>query len=207
MAKAKAFGREAVLKQAIPVFAGHGYAGSSTSVLLRAMGISRQSMYDTYGDKRRLYMEALTHSVAQNITRQLHALETDAANVAPIERLQALLDLVVAQTLETPAPPCLSVSSICEFGDADPAIHAVNEAAKKTLLAALEICIAEGQGAGQIDLAIDVEVAAQFVMASLAGIKLAARGGATQQNLRDIAAMVIRICSGGTACENAWQAK
>jgi TetR/AcrR family transcriptional repressor of nem operon len=204
MAKAKAFGREAVLKQAIPVFAGHGYAGSSTSVLLRAMGISRQSMYDTYGDKRRLYMEALTHSVAQNITVQLRALETGAT---PIKRLQALLDLVVAQTLETPAPPCLSVSSICEFGDADPAIHAVNEAAKKTLLGALELCIAEGQSVGQIDLAIDVEVAAQFVMASLAGIKLAARGGATQQNLRDIAAMVIRICSGGTACENAWQAK
>jgi AcrR family transcriptional regulator len=40
------------LKAAIRVFSDHGYKGTSTDALLEAMGISRQSMYDTFGDKR-----------------------------------------------------------------------------------------------------------------------------------------------------------
>ena len=36
-----------------------GYAATSTDDLLQAMKIGRQSMYDTFGDKRRLYVEAL----------------------------------------------------------------------------------------------------------------------------------------------------
>jgi AcrR family transcriptional regulator len=37
----------------------HGYEGTSTDTLLKAMGISRQSVYDTFGDKWQLYQEAL----------------------------------------------------------------------------------------------------------------------------------------------------
>ena len=59
MARPREFDRDHVLGKAIGVFASHGYEGASTEVLLARMGISRQSMYDTFGDKRRLYLEAL----------------------------------------------------------------------------------------------------------------------------------------------------
>jgi AcrR family transcriptional regulator len=55
------------------VFWRKGYAATSTDDLLRAMNIGRQSMYDTFGDKHRLYLEALEkyrrESVAENIRR------------------------------------------------------------------------------------------------------------------------------------------
>ena len=59
MARPREFDREDVLEEAIKVFADHGFGGTSTDVLLKAMGISRQSMYDTFGGKRQLYLEAL----------------------------------------------------------------------------------------------------------------------------------------------------
>src|SRR6266436_282484 len=59
MARPKEFESEAALNGAIEVFSEHGFEGTSTDELLRVMGISRQSMYDTFGDKRQLYLTSL----------------------------------------------------------------------------------------------------------------------------------------------------
>jgi TetR/AcrR family transcriptional repressor of nem operon len=56
MARQKEFDRDDALDEAVKVFASHGYEGASTDALLSHMGISRQSMYDTFGDKRQLYL-------------------------------------------------------------------------------------------------------------------------------------------------------
>ena len=42
------------------VFWRFGYEHTSLDVLMREMGIARQSLYDTFGDKRALYLQALT---------------------------------------------------------------------------------------------------------------------------------------------------
>jgi TetR/AcrR family transcriptional repressor of nem operon len=39
----------------------HGYAATGMSALLRHMGVGRQSLYDTFHDKRSLFLEALDH--------------------------------------------------------------------------------------------------------------------------------------------------
>jgi TetR/AcrR family transcriptional repressor of nem operon len=39
---------------AMEVFWRYGYERASLDVLLKAMGISKQSLYDTFGDKRAL---------------------------------------------------------------------------------------------------------------------------------------------------------
>jgi TetR/AcrR family transcriptional repressor of nem operon len=38
------------------------------------MGISRQSLYDTFGDKRRLYLEALQRYVQDGVANQIAVL-------------------------------------------------------------------------------------------------------------------------------------
>src|SRR5258707_11434016 len=59
MARPREFDRGEALKRAMAVFWEKGYEGTSTDDLVRAMGIGRQSMYDTFGDKHQLYLEAL----------------------------------------------------------------------------------------------------------------------------------------------------
>lgn len=53
------FDREQALKQAMLVFWEKGYEATSIPDLLNAMGISRSSLYNTFGDKRALFLEAL----------------------------------------------------------------------------------------------------------------------------------------------------
>ena len=59
MVRPREFDREIALEQARLVFWAKGYAATSTDDLVKAMGIGRQSLYNAFGDKWKLYMEAL----------------------------------------------------------------------------------------------------------------------------------------------------
>jgi TetR/AcrR family transcriptional repressor of nem operon len=61
MARPKEFDPERALAKAMSVFWRLGYENTSTDVLIREMGIAKQSLYDTFGDKRALYLKALAY--------------------------------------------------------------------------------------------------------------------------------------------------
>jgi TetR/AcrR family transcriptional repressor of nem operon len=57
MARPKEFVEEQALDAAIEVFREHGFEGTSAEMLVRAMRIGRQSLYDTFGDKWEIYLQ------------------------------------------------------------------------------------------------------------------------------------------------------
>src|SRR6266853_867568 len=61
MARTKGFNPQRALAKAMGVFWRLGYESASTETLIKAMGIARQSLYDTFGDKRALYLKALAY--------------------------------------------------------------------------------------------------------------------------------------------------
>ena len=61
MARKKEFDPDQALAKAMAVFWRLGYENASLELLLREMGIAKQSLYDTFGDKRGLYMKALAY--------------------------------------------------------------------------------------------------------------------------------------------------
>ncbi|MNR77859.1 HTH-type transcriptional repressor ComR [compost metagenome] len=189
MARPKEFEREVALKAAVQVFADHGFGGTSTETLLRAMGISRQSMYDTFGDKRKLYLEALQFYVVDSISGQMRVLNTGAT---PFKGLLSFMDYAVAQAIIDPEPKCLGVAAVCEFGRSDHEISMITEMAQKALLSALERRISEAKAEGEIAASLDAKAIAVFLLANITGIKVAARAGAPAQTLRDIATLALR---------------
>jgi len=63
MARHIEFCREQALQAAIEVFWSKGYEAASLEDLVTAMAIGRQSLYNTYGDKRGLFLQALTAQI------------------------------------------------------------------------------------------------------------------------------------------------
>lgn len=189
MARSKEFDRDAALLQAILLFSHQGYEGTSTDELLVAMGIRRQSLYDTFGDKWTLYLEALQRYGANSVGEQLVVLEGAPSGEAGIA---ALLKHAAAKAAGSPAPSCLGVSSICEFGRSKPEIVALNDAMGRLLTGAVERRVREAVAAGAFSKELDAGTAAQFVLATLTGIKVAARAGATAPVLQGIAGMALR---------------
>ena len=59
MARQKEFDRDDVLERAMRLFWVQGYEATSMGDLVKYLGIGRQSLYDTFGDKHQLYLAAL----------------------------------------------------------------------------------------------------------------------------------------------------
>ena len=76
MARTREFDREEALDRAMHVFWDKGYEATSLSDLLDAMGIARQSLYDTFGDKHALFLEALDRYETHRLGQLQSCLET-----------------------------------------------------------------------------------------------------------------------------------
>ncbi|WP_454851496.1 TetR/AcrR family transcriptional regulator [Rhizobium binxianense] len=189
MARHKEFDRDTALQAAIGLFAEHGYEGTSTDGLLAAMKISRQSMYDTFGDKRSLYLAALDRYNADSVARLLADLHRQASPVRALE--EALL--AFASRPETGAGRgCLGVSAVCEFGRGDNEVAALTDKASRVLSSAIQAILEEGRKKGEVGADVDPVVAVQFLGATLSGMRVSARNGASPDILRGIAHMALR---------------
>ena len=84
------FDRQEVLRKAMELFWDQGYEATGMAQLVEHVGIGRQSLYNAFGDKHSLYLEAL------------EAYDQDF--------IQRLVDL-----LEAPGSPLGNVRSVCRF--------------------------------------------------------------------------------------------
>ena len=189
MARHKEFERDEALGAAIRVFSDHGYEGTSTDDLLKAMKISRQSMYDTFGDKRSLYLEALRRYNADSLARIVADLKGDRSALGSIEA--ALVAFAVRPESEA-SRGCLGVSAICEFGRADAEVATLTDEASRILSSSLESVIKAGIASGDFAADLDIMAAVHFLGATLSGMKVSARNGASPETLTAIAHMALK---------------
>ena len=184
MARPREFDRETALEQARLVFWAKGYAGTSTDDLVKAMGIGRQSLYNAFGDKWQLYVEALTEY--QQHSTSSHALRLQA----PVSALQGFRDMLEGLAVDDDALRalgCMGVGSACEFGSAEPQLSELRAKSSSYLRSRLIKRIREGQKAGEIAPTLGANDAANYLLMSMTGIQLAARSGAKVAELRRLA--------------------
>lgn len=187
MARPKAFDRDTALQRAITLFREKGFAGASTDDLLGAMGIGRQSMYDTFGDKRGLFLAALERYIADNVGEFIRDME---AGHTPLGGLDAALK-AFAKRAGTDGEGCMGVTAVFEFGRSDPEVAAISDASTRTQLAAIERQLRSARTAGEVSPTLAIKAAATFVTSSLLGMRVAARGGADVQALQKIAGFTL----------------
>ncbi|MEK9754967.1 MAG: helix-turn-helix domain-containing protein, partial [Rhodospirillaceae bacterium] len=72
MARPREFNREQVLERAMQVFWSKGYAATSMRDLTEAMGLSKSSLYDTFGSKHDLFLESIDF-YRDNVTVQVRS--------------------------------------------------------------------------------------------------------------------------------------
>jgi len=184
MGRPKAFDRDDALRAAMHQFWTKGYECSSIQMLLGAMKINRGSLYDTFGDKRSLFMEVLD-LYGSYLDRLLE--ESIYKNEDPIKGLKLFME---GSSINLPrsllARGCLLSSSISELAHTDPGLSDYAMRLISRVRDAICACIAKGQQEGTIIDHVSADVLADYVMSVMQGIRTQAKAGLSREELSKI---------------------
>lgn len=186
----RSFDRSQALEAAKYVFWAQGYEGTSVADLTRAMKITPPSLYAAFGDKRRLFIEAVDDYLggADNLVAAIAS--------APSAR-QAAHDLLHAAAegftgAHTPAG-CLLASSIVSSSAAAADVRESLALIRRRIEVALRDRIAIDAAAGLLTRDIPPEGLAGHVFAVVQGMSTLAKDGADRAKLRLIVDTAMRV--------------
>lgn len=177
------------IERAMHAFWDAGFAATSVQELVEITGVPRQSLYNTLGDKRTVYLAALRCHLAQE-SEWLGRLRTPHAD---LETLRALLEERVRDLTEPGEPRrgSFSANAAAELGAHDDEVAALLQQHTRTTSASFARAIRQGSENGQVRGDIDATVAARSLSMLMQGVALASRAGATRRSLLESVALAV----------------
>jgi AcrR family transcriptional regulator len=189
MARPKEFDQEKALRKAIRLFSQRGFAATSTDDLMRGMDVGRQSMYDTFGDKRALFLKALDLYVTESV----HSINAELQRPGPaLSAVRNALAIFAERKDLSSAEGCMGLNAISEFGQRDADVTRITRNAGRLQRQALMRVLTRAKRQGELDADADLDSMADFFESTLAGIMMAAKAGKSRQALRNVAAVAGR---------------
>lgn len=193
MPRTKHFDIDATLDKAMCHFWTYGFETTSMQDLVQTMGINRGSLYNTYGDKRSLFIAALRRYDQHYRQARLAALEREQTPMAAIAGL--FQDWIAQLQADSIPHGCLLTNTALELAAHDPEIGEIVAESQKEIEAFFRRLIAQGQIRGEIATGIDVQQTARSLLASLLGLLVLARSRPEPpllQSIADAAMMSLR---------------
>ncbi len=183
MARSKEFIESEVLEKAIHLFTIKGYHGTSAQDLVEKLGISRSSLYDTFGDKHSLYIRVLNHYLHVNTGHVIQLLEKS-------ENIRITLEAIFHYVIEerhgdSPNIGCLMVNAGTEMGHEDAEVADIVALNKSALEEALFRAIQKGQRSNQISCRHDPQALTHFIFTLIMGLRVVAKSGGCETQFRN----------------------
>ncbi len=187
----KKFDIDETLDKAMHCFWSHGYEATSMQDLVQHMRINRGSMYDTFGDKRSLFIAALQRYDEQWRQARLTAL---AQAHTPVEAIRRLFHDWIEHALNDPEHRgCFLTNTALELAAHDREIGDMVAASQQGIEAFFYQLIEQGQSSGDIPAAINASHTASLLLAALIGLLVLARSRPERSLLESIAAQALAI--------------
>jgi TetR/AcrR family transcriptional repressor of nem operon len=184
MPRTKSFNEEDMLDKAKDLFWRKGYNGTPPQDIIDETGLSRSSLYDTYGDKHSLFLKTLQRY-------------RDRETVAVIERLDKAEDipLAIRQLFQETYKECLSprgrrgcymINAVHELVPHDPKVETIVRENRQATEDALARAIRRGQQKGQISRGRQARSLARFLLNGLWGLTTQVKLGIDKKLAEDI---------------------
>jgi AcrR family transcriptional regulator len=183
------FDLDKALDAAMSLFWQHGYEGTSLAALSEAMGINMPSLYAAFGNKESLFKKALDRYIQKPASYLPNALKEPTARRCVQKLFAGAIDLAMRQKRPT---GCMLVQGSITAGPNDARIR--EEMAERRAMAegAVRMRFEHAIKAGDLPKSTDAAKLARFVITVLWGISVQAVGGATREELSDVAEMALQ---------------
>ena len=188
----KEFDQKVALEGAMKVFWAHGYEATSVQDLLDAMGISRGSMYGTFGDKHALFTAAVDH-YGRTVTRDLErALDAPGS---PLGNVRTVLTTVAAQSINGGGKccGCLATHTAVELAPHDAGVARTIKALLGRIEKAFHRALERAVEAGELSSDTDVRALARFFTGTVQGLVVMGKASPPKAAMRDIVDVALSV--------------
>lgn len=187
----KSFDEDVVVGKAMKVFWEKGYEATSINDLIEGTGIGRGSLYNAFGGKQALFIQALTKYHSENHRATLAKLE---ALDDPLNAIHGLFAAVVQETVEDKDKKgCFLINTTLELWTHDAKTQAVIKQGHAETIAFFRRCIEVGQARKDIPSSVDAMSTAKVLLSLVIAIRVLGRGAFDEHELRDIADQAERL--------------
>ena len=190
----RGFDRDEALDRAMRLFWERGYEATSVSELTEAMDITPPTLYTFFGDKRRLFLEAVDRYQSGPGCFGAQALTEEPTAERAIRRL--LMEAVARFANPKGPKGCLVVLGATNCADESKDIFAALADRRRAAEYAVRKRIIAAQAAGELAEGTDVGALTGMVTATLFGLAIKARDGASPASLRNVVHQMMRSWPG-----------
>jgi TetR/AcrR family transcriptional repressor of nem operon len=189
MARPRQFDEQEVRDRIADVFTAHGFRGTSLAMLTDAAGVAKQGLYNAFGDKQALYLQALDQAVA----RMSAAREAMAASPSGRAAIETFFSGVV-QLCTHPDPvmnTCIVSAGLLEGIDEAQVNDKLCEkwAWTQELLAG---AVRRGQRDGTVRSDVEADEWARLLMTLMSGLRVSARALRDESLLHKTTALALK---------------
>ncbi|MEB2271922.1 TetR/AcrR family transcriptional regulator [Bacillus safensis] len=189
MARSKEFDEKAVLRKAMELFWEQGYEKTSMQDLVNHMGIHRRSIYDTFGDKRSLFLASLNY-YEELIVNEMKSIISSTSSIK-----QAIRDvfIFVLNSIEQYPKGCLSVNAATELSLLDKEIGRIVTKMFNRTEDMFNNLIKRGQTSGEISKEIKSDNISRFLHNNLVGIRVLIKTNYSKKELESIINLALSV--------------
>ena len=190
MGRNKTYDRDVLIGKAMELFRDHGFAGTSTQMLVEGLGVNRYSVYSEFGSKQALFDAALKRYDEEVVERSFGPLETPGAGIAEVRALLGFFG--TAGKSPASGRGCLLCNTAVEFGPDDPSGAGFVQRYFGRLSKAFYAALNNAHSQGELRRSVDPREEANFFTASVLGLFVMLRAKAPPSVIKSAARVAIQ---------------
>jgi TetR/AcrR family transcriptional repressor of nem operon len=184
MVRTREFNPDTALAQVVDLFAAKGYAETSMDDIVRATGVSRYGLYNTFGNKRELFEQALDCFANRMGKKSFMRLLEPEASIASIRTI--FDERIGDMCCEDDAKGCLFIHTAMSLAPENKDIRDVLHHFMVQMSKTFAIGLRTAQAKGEVRADLDLRAAGEMLTSTMFGLAVLARAGYRRDALQSI---------------------
>lgn len=182
------FNRDEALNRAMSVFWQKGYKGTSMKDLVDRMGLQPGSIYNSFGDKRTLFLEAVRKYGDTVTSKMIQVLYSDGPYIDNIEKF---FNSLVRTPSEKKSIGCLLSNTVVELAPHDKEVADVVNGFMKRIEEAFSYCLEKAVSANELPEDTDIRSLSFYLATCTHGLIVTGKSASDPDRMRSIVEIIM----------------